>query len=111
VLTPRTCNQIRRFAVNASSPLKEVMMSNTRVPILARAMLVITLGAAVPMALVSAKEAPAPALKKTKKPKGVGLPKPKECTLVETGKSICEKNAYGDEVCQPELVEECPQPL
>lgn len=86
-------------------------MPDNRVPVLARAMLVISLGAALPLAFAAAQDAPAPKMGKVKKPK---LPKPgktNECKLVETGKSICEKNAYGDEVCQPELIEECPQPL
>lgn len=86
-------------------------MPHLRIPTVARVLIVFALGTALPLALVEAKDAPVPTLGKTKKPKVAGPPKPQECKLVETGKSICEKNAQGDEVCQPELVEECPQPL
>lgn len=38
-------------------------------------------------------------------------PKSLECQKEETGKQICRDNGYGDQVCEPEIIERCPQPL
>lgn len=74
----------------------------------------LSLSFVVPLAALAAdKQGDAvPSIQIKRKPgKGVVPPPPRECKLVETGKSICEKNAYGDEVCQPEIVEQCVQPI
>lgn len=77
--------------------------------------LAFALGAAVPLTAYAANE-PEPMQKaapiegqfgkKPFKPK-----RPLECTKEETGRSICRDNGYGDQVCEPEIIEHCPLPL
>jgi hypothetical protein len=91
------------------------MMSNPPIPLLARAVLVITLGAAVPLAFAAAQDAPAPdaprpVLKKTIKPKGIGSSPAEACKLVKQEVLRCEPNAYGDNVCTTETIEVCLKP-